>query len=123
MPHYSVEGVDIDVPVYHFSETHYLPLTCRPEQSSVVAKRPRPRRGRRHVKGLPDAIVTPAYSGTQFNLTGKVNGGAFKGFAAGECLFLGAAGAKRGSGDWPLTQRPMRSIAAAQRPVSRATRR
>ncbi|MCK4343502.1 MAG: hypothetical protein KAY37_17450 [Phycisphaerae bacterium] len=77
VPHYSVEGVDIAVPVYHFSETHYL----------------------------PDAIVSPAYRGTLFSLTGKVNGGAFKGFAAGECLFLGAAGAKRGSGDWEITFR------------------
>jgi len=77
VPHYSVEGVDIAVPVYHFSKTHYL----------------------------PDAIVTPAYRGTLFNLTGKVNGGAFNGFAAGECLFLGASGAKRGSGDWEITFR------------------
>jgi hypothetical protein len=67
----------LTVPVYHFSETHYL----------------------------PDVIVTPAYRGTLFNLTGKVNGGAFKGFAVGECLFLGAAGAKRGSGDWEITFR------------------
>lgn len=73
----SVEGVDIAVPVYHFSETHYLPAE----------------------------IVTEAYKGTLFSLTGKVNGGAFKGFAAGECLFLGAAGAKRGSGDWEITFR------------------
>jgi len=72
-----VEGVDVTVPVYHFSETHYL----------------------------DDAVVTSAYKGTLFALTGKVNSGAFKGLAAGECLFLGAAGSKRGLGDWEITFR------------------
>ncbi|MEP0848622.1 MAG: hypothetical protein HRF50_17590 [Phycisphaerae bacterium] len=73
----SVEGVDITVPVYHFSETHYLP----PE------------------------LVTDPYKATLFALTGKVNNGLFKGLAAGECLFVGAAGAKRGGGDWEITYR------------------
>ena len=72
-----VEGVDITVPVYHFSETHYL----------------------------DDAVVTPAYKGTLFGLTGRVNSGSFKGLAAGECLFLGASGSKRGLGDWEITFR------------------
>jgi hypothetical protein len=49
-----VEGVDITVPVYHFSETHYL----------------------------DDAVVTPAYKGTLFGLTGTVNNASFKGLAA-----------------------------------------
>jgi len=70
----SVEGVDIAVPVYQFAETHYL----------------------------PDSAVTPAYKATLFWLTGKVCSAAFKGFAAGECLFLGAAGSKRGHGDWEI---------------------
>ncbi len=73
----SVEGVDITVPVYQFAETHYL----------------------------ADAVVTPAYKATLFGLTGCVNSDAFKGFAPGECLFLGAAGTKRGQGDWELTFR------------------
>ena len=73
----SVEGVDITVPVYSFSETHYL----------------------------ADAFVTPAYRGTLFALTGKVNSAAFKGLAAGECLFLGAAGSKRGADAWEITYR------------------
>ncbi|GJQ27705.1 MAG: hypothetical protein HBSAPP02_27370 [Phycisphaerae bacterium] len=73
----SVEGVDITVPVYQFSETHYL----------------------------DDAYVTPAYKGTLFALTGKVNGGGFKGLDRGECLFLGASGSKRGSGDWEINYR------------------
>ncbi len=73
----SVEGVDITVPVYQFSETHYL----------------------------PDTTVTPAYRLTLFQLTGRVNAGAFKGFSAGEVLFLGASGARRGFGDWEITFR------------------
>ena len=73
----SVEGVDVTVPVYHFSETHYLDA----------------------------AVVTAGYRATLFALTGRVNNAAFKGLAAGECLFLGAAGAKRGQGDWEITFR------------------
>ena len=69
--HDSVEGVDITIPVYSFSETHFLDA----------------------------AFVTPAYYGTLFNLTGKVNNASFKGLAAGECLFLGASGSKRGAED------------------------
>lgn len=75
-----VEGIDITVPVYHFAETHYK----------------------------PDSAITGAYKGVLFNLTGKVNGDGFRGFAPGEVLFLGASGAKRGSGteaDWEITYR------------------
>ena len=75
--HDNVDGIDITVPVYSFSETHYL----------------------------ADAVVTEAYRGTLFNLTGKVNNAAFKGLAAGECLFLGASGSKRGADDWEITFR------------------
>jgi len=75
--HDNVEGVDITVPVYSFSETHYL----------------------------ADSFVTPAYRGTLFALTGKVNNASFKGCAAGECLFLGAAGSKRGADDWEIAYR------------------
>ncbi len=73
--HESVEGVDIAVPVYNFSETHYF------------------------------ASISSAYRSTLFHLTGKVNNGAFKGMAAGECLFLGAAGSKRGTEKWEITFR------------------
>jgi len=69
-----VEGVDVPVPVYHSSETHFL----------------------------PDAVVTTAYKGTLFSLTGTVNLFDFKEFGAGTGLFLGAAGAKRGTGDWEV---------------------
>ncbi len=73
----SVEGADVTVPVYNFSETHYL----------------------------ADSVVTGAYKVALFQLTGRVNGAPFKGFAAGEVLFLGASGAKRGSEDWEITFR------------------
>ena len=71
----SVDGVDITVPVYTFSETHYL---------------------------SPGAVTT-AYKGTLFALTGCVNDAAFKGLTAGECLFLGAAGTKRGDDPWEIS--------------------
>ncbi len=75
--HDSVQGVDITLPVYHFAETHYL----------------------------ADAVVTLAYRGTLFHLTGKVNNASFRGLDAGECLFLGASGSKRGEDDWEITFR------------------
>ena len=73
----SVEGVDVTVPVYNFSETHYLPA----------------------------AQVTGAYKATLFSLTGKTNSAPFRGFAKGEVLFLGASGSKRGEEDWEITFR------------------
>lgn len=78
--HDSVEGVDITVPVYNFSETHYLPASQ----------------------------VTSEYKGALFGLTGRVNVGAFRGLAAGECLFLGASGSRRGTDpddDWEISFR------------------
>lgn len=76
----SVEGVDITVPVYTFSETHYLAASA----------------------------VDNAYKATLYFLTGKVNSGGFKGTAAGECLFLGATGTRRGTSsedDWEINYR------------------
>ncbi len=73
----SVEGVDITVPVYNFSETH------------IIA----------------DADVDNTYKGVLAALTGKTNDAAFKGFAIGEALFLGASGSKRGKGDWEISFR------------------
>ena len=72
-----VEGTDVTVPVFNFTETHYI----------------------------PNLLVTGAYKLTLFNLTGKVNGATFKGFAKGEVLFLGASGSKRGLDDWEITFR------------------
>ena len=73
----SVEGTDINVPVYQFGETHYL----------------------------DDALVTAGYKANLFQLTGRVNSDPWRGFAAGEVLFLGASGAKRGADDWEVTFR------------------
>jgi len=70
----SVEGCDITVPVYSFSETHYL----------------------------ANAAVTDACKAAIFALTGKTNSSAFRGLAAGEVLFLGATGSKRGDEDWEI---------------------
>lgn len=75
--HDSVEGVDVTVPIYNFAETHYL----------------------------DPAMVTGAYKAALFALTGKVNSSAFRGFAAGEVLFLGASGSQRGEEDWEITFR------------------
>jgi hypothetical protein len=71
----AIEGVDITVPVYQFSLTHVF----------------------------DPADVTTDYMNILFNLTGKVNNGAFFGLAAGECLFLGPSGGKRGDGNWEIT--------------------
>jgi len=71
----SVAGVDITVPVYNFSETHYLDT----------------------------ATVTAAYKAALFALTGTVNNASFKGFAAGEVLFQGASGSLRSQDDWEIS--------------------
>jgi len=73
--HEDVQGVDITVPVYNFGETHYI----------------------------DDALVTDTYKGKLFSLTGKTNEDAFRNFAAGEVLFLGASGSKRGKDDWEIS--------------------
>lgn len=75
--HDSVEGTDITVPIYNFTETHYIPV----------------------------ASVTGAYKAALFALTGRTNTGTFRGFAIGEVLFLGASGSQRGEDDWEITFR------------------
>lgn len=72
-----VEGVDITIPIFNFSETHWI----------------------------ADSVVTDAYKGKLFRVTGTTNSKAFKGCAIGECLFLGASGSKRGDEDWEVTFR------------------
>lgn len=55
---------------------------------------------------LADARVTNAYRITCHNLTGKVNDAEFRGFPAGDVLFLGVRGSRTGDGDddlWELT--------------------
>jgi len=73
----SVEGVDITVPVFNWTETHYL----------------------------DDVYVTGSYKASLFRLTGKVNQAGFRGFEPGEVLFLGASGSRRGDEDWEITFR------------------
>lgn len=70
----SVEGVDVVVPEFNYSETHYIAA----------------------------ATVTNAYVQTLKALVGTVNDAPFKGFAAGEVLFLGARGSRRGPADWRI---------------------
>jgi hypothetical protein len=64
----NVNGVDITVPVYQFSETHFI----------------------------DPAFIGQGYKLTLFSLTGTVNDSSFRGFQAGEVLFLGASGTRRG---------------------------
>lgn len=63
-----VQGADIVAPVYRFSETHWF----------------------------NPAAIDGAYKAKVFALTGQTNDASFRGFAAGEVLFLGASGSTRG---------------------------
>jgi hypothetical protein len=74
----NVEGVDITVPVFNFSETHYKSA----------------------------ASVSQSYRVAIFHTTGTVNSSSFRDYAAGEVLFLGASGSRRGDDpgdDWEIT--------------------
>ena len=76
--HDGVEGCDIDIPVYNFSETHYKAGT----------------------------FVDGTYKATLFAIgCNPVNNASFRGFAAGEVRFLGASGSQRGDESWELTFR------------------
>ena len=70
-----VRGVDIVVPVFHFSERHYF----------------------------SDSKVTDAYKKALRDTTGKVNNAFFRGNEAGEVLFRGAQGSKTGNDKWEIT--------------------
>ena len=73
-----VQGVDITVPVYAWTETHYL----------------------------EPVIVDEAYRRTVRDLTGRVNLHRFRGYDSGEVLFRGATGTRRGldeEDDWAIT--------------------
>ena len=71
-----VQGVDITVPVYQWSETHYFTASQ----------------------------VTEAYKAKLSRLTGSANNATFKGFQAGEVLFLGARGSRPGDDPADLWQ-------------------
>lgn len=75
-----IEGVDVIVPAYTYEIT----------------------------KGFAAATVDGTYRGTLMSLTGKVNSDTFDGMAAGQVLFLGARGSRRGTGaddSWEITFR------------------
>jgi hypothetical protein len=72
-----VEGVEVNSRSFQWTETHRF----------------------------TDAFVGGGYKLTLFNLTGRINDASFKGLAAGECLFLGASGSKRGTDAWSITFR------------------
>jgi hypothetical protein len=72
-----VEGVDIEIPTYEWTETW------------------------RH----PDGTVGPSYGAVLYAVTGRVNSAAFRGFAAGEVLFRGATGRKTRQDAWEITYR------------------
>ena len=76
----NVNGVDVTMPVLNFTETHTM-------------------NGSR---------VTTSYKKSVAALTGTVNRSGFRGFSAGEVLFLGASGTKRGKKNdspWEITFR------------------
>jgi hypothetical protein len=69
-----VEGVDVQVPSLKFTRTKY--------QSA--------------------SLVTPAWVKQLSRVTGRKNAAPFWGFDAGEVLFRGATGSRRGRGDWAV---------------------
>ena len=76
----NVNGVDVTMPVLNFTETHTM-------------------NGSR---------VTTSYKKNIAALTGSVNSSGFRGFSAGEVLFLGASGTKRSkkaNAPWEITFR------------------
>ena len=76
----NVNGVDVTMPVLNFTETHTL----------------------------SGSRVSTSYKKTLAELTGSVNKSGFRGFSAGEVLFLGASGTKRSkkaSAPWEITYR------------------
>ena len=76
----NVNGVDVTMPVLNFTETHTL----------------------------TGSRVSTSYKKTLASLTGTVNKSGFRGFSAGEVLFLGASGTKRSkksSAPWEITYR------------------
>lgn len=73
----AIEGCDLGdtTGAFLFSETHYLPA----------------------------ASVNDTYKSDLFALAYHTNAATFRGFTAGQCLFLGVSGGQRGVGDWELT--------------------
>lgn len=73
--HDDVQGCDIYTPEFRFSETHYLDAN----------------------------LITDAYKATLWRIaSAPMNADAFRQFAPGECLFMGASGSKRSEEDWEI---------------------
>jgi len=72
---HEVQGCDVVVPAYEFQETHVFEA----------------------------ATVNDTYKAKLIRLTGTVNNAAFRGCAAGECLFVGANGGDRDDGKYEMT--------------------
>lgn len=71
---------------------------------------------------VPNAYVTDAYIRTLATLTGRVNAAAFRGFQAGEVLFVGCSGSQewddqKGRGPWSLSFRFVASPNVTNQPV------
>lgn len=73
----SVDGIDIQVPAFQFAETHFF----------------------------YNSGITSQYKRTLMLATACTNHAPFKGWSAGEVLFLGAQGSRRGAGDWGINFR------------------
>lgn len=71
----NVNGVDIVIPQYQWAETFWF----------------------------DPALVTNEYRRILANRTSTVNASAFRGYDAGEVMFLGASGSKQGNGWWQIT--------------------
>lgn len=71
----SVDGVDVLVPTFGFTETHYLPV----------------------------ALVTAAYKLILFRMTARCNDDLWKGLERREALFMGAKGSLRGNDAWEIS--------------------
>lgn len=71
----TVQGLDIDCPKFEWSETHVL----------------------------ASGTVNDLYIAQLAALTGCTNNATFRGFMAGEVLFLGAEGTRRSDGAWEIT--------------------
>lgn len=79
----NVNGIEITVPKFEFSETHYIANSSIRDASGNTVN---------------------SYINTLHNATGKTNNQTFRGFAVGTVLFLGASGTKRpAEGDWEIT--------------------
>lgn len=69
-----VMGIDITIPVYNWTETIYI----------------------------ADSDVS-SHKAAYYACTGRTNNATFRGFAAGEVLFMGCSGTKRGNQQWEIT--------------------